>query len=263
MEGSGGDVGLGQSVTARDYAVQRLREADSPMSPAEIANEYGCTNGHLRNVLRDLRSEGPVERVRRGKYTVSETDADGSDSEMEPDVETDGEVSAYRESGDESAGIDSDPSVDGGPQSPDTDTRDRDDGNEEPMPSDEEIERQQELVEEARDGDQEDDVDGDDQEELVEDSSEPVEDSHRPADELGRTFDEEDEEIGVDEEPAGIPIPVSSTTLFVGVAVLLAIVIWWSRRDRSSSEDDEEEEPQDEQDFTEQWSQDTGVGLIE
>jgi hypothetical protein len=83
----GGGVG-GNVVSARDFVAQRLRHADSPMRPKELADEYGCTNGHVRNVLTDLRDEGAVARVERGLYTDADSAPDDADADddAEPEI---------------------------------------------------------------------------------------------------------------------------------------------------------------------------------
>jgi hypothetical protein len=72
-------------VCARDFVVDRLQEADSPMAPAELAEEYGCTNGHVRNLLADLRGEGAVERVGHGQYSAGTSEDDDGDEAVSPE----------------------------------------------------------------------------------------------------------------------------------------------------------------------------------
>lgn len=85
--GEAGDRwGLGDSPDcARDFITERLSEADSPLSPSEMAEEYGCSNGHVRNILQDLLDEGVVKRPRRGKYVL----ADGGGAEMDSEAAAD------------------------------------------------------------------------------------------------------------------------------------------------------------------------------
>lgn len=78
-DGGTGDVAAG---SARDFVKERLREADSAMSPAELAGEYGCTNGHIRNLMMDLVDDGVAERVERGQYTLVGGGEDGEDAEV-------------------------------------------------------------------------------------------------------------------------------------------------------------------------------------
>lgn len=74
-----------KNVTARDFVLERLGSAESPMAPAELANEYGCTNGHLRNLLSDLMDEGVVERPRHGRYVLASGGEADDDAESAAD----------------------------------------------------------------------------------------------------------------------------------------------------------------------------------
>ena len=126
-ETSSGKGELEHAACARDFVVNRLAEAESPLSPSELASEYGCSDGHVRNILADLMDEGVAERVGRGQYvdTTSET------ADVEADVVTDFEpdtfgVAEATTSGEETDSS-PDPSADGGPRSEDRDTTDEDD----------------------------------------------------------------------------------------------------------------------------------------
>lgn len=79
---NGGGVGSSDSVCARDYVADRLKDADKPMSPAELADEYGCSNGHVRNVLSDLLDDDKVGRVDIGEYVAPPPE----DADSEPPV---------------------------------------------------------------------------------------------------------------------------------------------------------------------------------
>lgn len=114
MVGSG--EGDPEVETAEEYVQKRLREADSPLSPCEIADEWGCSNGHIRNVLGEMRKEGEVERVSHGKYVAGE---DGAEADAAAD--TDGETAedGGEEDGEEDATEDAtepeeEPESDGG-----------------------------------------------------------------------------------------------------------------------------------------------------
>ena len=71
-------------VCARDFVLSRLEDADESMSPAELAGEYGCSNGHVRNVLRDLLRENEVGRVDRGEYVAPPPEGTNSDVDLSP-----------------------------------------------------------------------------------------------------------------------------------------------------------------------------------
>jgi hypothetical protein len=64
------------------------------MSPAELAEEYGCTNGHVRNLLSDLREDGTVQRVAHGQYEAVEDEGDDADAELLSELPTDSEGNA-------------------------------------------------------------------------------------------------------------------------------------------------------------------------
>lgn len=77
--------------SAQEFARERLRDAGKSMAPAELANEYGCSSGHMRNVLREMRKDGTVGRPEMGRYECppgedTEVDVDGvADVPAEPD----------------------------------------------------------------------------------------------------------------------------------------------------------------------------------
>jgi len=79
---------------ARDFVEEKLQEADSPMSPAELAEEYGCTNGHVRNLLSDLRDEEVVQRVGHGQYEAAPDDSDGETADLSADLQPESEGNA-------------------------------------------------------------------------------------------------------------------------------------------------------------------------
>lgn len=138
---SGGDFDEDPPSTARECATRAIENSDEPVKPAELADEYGCSSGHMRNILRELMDEGEVVRVDRGEY------ADASAADVESAVEDTGGESAI----------------------PDAPTVDEDASPSEPeaMPTDEEYREQHDL-----DGDE-----SDDQEEEVSDDQ----DDEKPA----------------------------------------------------------------------------------
>lgn len=74
--------------SAPEFVRDRLGEAESPMSPAELSDEYDCAGGYMRDVLSDLAAEGVVERVATGRYVLADGDADDSDDETDGSVPT-------------------------------------------------------------------------------------------------------------------------------------------------------------------------------
>lgn len=56
---------------AREYVLDRLEGAEEPLSPSELADEYGCSKSHMHNVLSELNSEGEVERPADGHYILA------------------------------------------------------------------------------------------------------------------------------------------------------------------------------------------------
>jgi len=78
-EDTGPGLAARTASNAAEFVRDRLEESDLPRSPAELAEEYGCTSGHMRDVCSDLNAEGAVERVAPGQYTDPDGDADGSD----------------------------------------------------------------------------------------------------------------------------------------------------------------------------------------
>lgn len=74
--------------SAREFVRDRLADSDSPMGAVELYNEYGCTHGHMRDVLSDLAAGGVVERVATGRYALADGDADNSAEETDGSVPT-------------------------------------------------------------------------------------------------------------------------------------------------------------------------------
>lgn len=229
---SGGDEGPTTTACARDFVLDRLRESDSPLSPAELADEYGCTNGHVRNTLRELREDDLADRVGRGQYVALDADESADMDSEGPAVPTPTTTDAEPEEG-------ADFPEDGGPQSEDTDTAETA-GPEQSDPF-EGRERLREFVEKQNDPELREDI--------IEDLDDPSVDVH---DSIGGSFDQweseqedvdEDRDAGVVEDSdgvGGIPIPVSPKVLIAGSLVLLLAVYWF--RVRPAGEDDEEDD---------------------
>jgi hypothetical protein len=58
----------GEPMNAYEYAVDELEAAEEPMSPAKLADGYGCSGGHMRSVLCDLVRDREAERIAHGRY---------------------------------------------------------------------------------------------------------------------------------------------------------------------------------------------------
>jgi hypothetical protein len=79
---AGGDsVHPYECENAEQYAIERLKQEDEPVKAAELAGEYECSPGHMRDVLRKA---SEVQRVSRGLYALS-TDDDSTETETEID----------------------------------------------------------------------------------------------------------------------------------------------------------------------------------
>ena len=72
-----------RSETAYEFALNRLENIDEPISPATLADEYGCSGGHMRSVLCDLVRDGYAERIAHGRYV----EGPGPES-REPDIQS-------------------------------------------------------------------------------------------------------------------------------------------------------------------------------
>lgn len=57
---------------AGEYVLARLTEADKPLRPQELADEYGCGGSHMRHVMADMVDRGLAERVKQGQYVLAE-----------------------------------------------------------------------------------------------------------------------------------------------------------------------------------------------
>ena len=72
----------GEPINAYEYAIDELGAAEEPMSPAKLADGYGCSGGHMRSVLCDLVRDGEAERIAHGRYI----EGPGPES-REPDIQ--------------------------------------------------------------------------------------------------------------------------------------------------------------------------------
>lgn len=91
----GGSAGECEAATAREFAERVLADAEEPVEPAALKEEYGCSGGHMRNVLVTLTEEGIAERVGHGQYVASST------PQRPPAQEADAAEGAAQEAGDE------------------------------------------------------------------------------------------------------------------------------------------------------------------
>jgi len=91
----------GEPMNAYEYAVDELGAAEEPISPAKLADGYGCSGGHMRSVLCDLVDDGAAERIAHGRYIEgpgpesSEADIQSSeDAQDAPNTAGSGDISA-------------------------------------------------------------------------------------------------------------------------------------------------------------------------
>jgi hypothetical protein len=132
--GSGGLASA--AASARDFVGERLRETDSPMSPSELAEEYGCSSAHMSNICSELNQSGEIERVETGQYVDGEASSEGVDepeseqsdsgSEDSPGLAAEPSDESVKEQGEGSSEQDSVPSADGEARSEDPDTEGED-----------------------------------------------------------------------------------------------------------------------------------------
>jgi len=85
---TGVEMAPGACKNAKDYALRRLKRVEEPLQPSQIASEYDCTPGHMRDALAELREDGEVERVGHGEYALSPEGAT-DDGAPEEGVESD------------------------------------------------------------------------------------------------------------------------------------------------------------------------------
>lgn len=69
-----------QFETADQYARDVIASTDRPVTAAELADQYGCSPGHMRRTLRTLTQDGVAVRVNRGEYLPVELASGTSDS---------------------------------------------------------------------------------------------------------------------------------------------------------------------------------------
>jgi len=220
------------------------------MGPADLADEYGCSNGHARNVLSDLLSDGEVARVGRGEYVAPPPEDEDAETDVLAGVPADIRESgaAAEDSEDEQMQADSDSEGNGHREDGPARSEDRagtggdQEGSE--MPTGDELERQREqVVDEDDEGDESEEIGA---EEDGDDSGEGTDEYAGDGPEAVAVETVED----VDgEESGGIPVPVSSTKLVVGVGLALLIVMWWARQQNQKSEESQEEQEQEEEGF--------------
>lgn len=189
-----------ECASGREYVRDRLAESDAPLSPAELSEEYDCTNGYMRDILSDLNSEGVAERVTTGRYVLADADADDSGGD------TDGSV----------PGI----SDDGMSDLPgeDTDADGSDD-----MPTQEEYQRQH--------------TDSDDEQTDVSASSEPTGSGENTSASAGS--DAPDDADGADDLDAAptAALPMDPKTLGTLLAVALGLwLVYWTLGEGEESE---------------------------
>lgn len=86
-------------ANAEVFVRRRLDGVDDPLSPAELAEEYDCSNVHMRQVVADLAADGEIHRVARGMYV-----ADADDLPEEPTGQAGADTSDHTDSSDAEAG---------------------------------------------------------------------------------------------------------------------------------------------------------------
>jgi len=67
---------------AEQYALLRLKDEGEPMTAVDIAEDYECTNTHMRRALNKLRDSGDVKRVQRGVYALKSGESDSENPDM-------------------------------------------------------------------------------------------------------------------------------------------------------------------------------------
>lgn len=110
-EGESGGVDPDRCGSAKEYIIKRLRATDKPLTPSMLAAEYDCGKGHMQTTLSELAGEGRVERIARGKYTISEDstapeteEAGGESTAAQPEAAPSEESRSGEDSGEEGDG---------------------------------------------------------------------------------------------------------------------------------------------------------------
>lgn len=223
---------------ARDFVEERLRNADSSMSPSELADEYGCTNGHIRNLLSDLRGEGVVQRIAHGQYEAAPDDGEGETADLSEDLLAESEGNAEAETDGEA------------PQERAEETGEAVDGEARSVdPATEATETVSVEEDERADVDTSEMDQSDEYRQQFEDETETVDGDE--SDEIGT---EPVEEIEDDTGDGGIP---PGMAILAGTVVLVVLLFVVSRRDGDESDEDQEEQQDDESgpvDPTEAWT---------
>lgn len=190
-----------ECASGREFVRDRLAESDSPMSPADLSDEYDCTGGYMRDILSDLHAEGVVERPATGRYVLAE-DGDG-----DPGEGTDGSVPAI--------------SDDGMAEIPDEDT---DTDGSDQMPTEEEYRQQH------RDSD-------DDEDDVSASSEQTGSDGNTSASAGSDAPDDSGSEAdvgGVEDAAPAVALPVHPYKLGVVLVVLAALWFVYRNRDGES-----------------------------
>lgn len=216
---SGGEdrPAVGPCRNAEEYARKRLKRAEDTLTPSMLADDYGCTHGHMQDVLRESED---IIRVDHGEYALS-AQVEARDGATRNRADSEGEATSKAGNGASGEDREKPRPQSGGPaRSVDTDTTGQagqESGTETlpAMPSQSELDRQRELAEHDRDGDQ------------------------------GES--EVDDELEVVEESVGFDLPVSSTALFVGLAAFLAFAVWRAQKRRESQQSGQESGQNDQQ----------------
>ena len=184
--------------SGREFVRERLSESDAPLSPVELSEEYDCTSGYMRDILSDFAAEGVADRVTTGRYVL----ADDPDS------------GGVDDAGDATAG--SLPVVSDGNMA-DLPSDDADTDGSDPMPTQDEYQRQYSTLE----GDE---ADGSD-------SSDPVDSSENTSASGGSDGRESDADL---EAAPAAPLPMDPVAL--GVVLTAAIGLWLLYRGAGASE---------------------------
>jgi len=205
-----------------------VSEAACPLCD-DYTGEPSSVEAHISRMT-DPVHQGEVGRAHRDDLHRQVEATDGVESSDDRAVET---------SDEETTGPDF--LSGGGLQSEDSDTEGEDAQEDDEMPTDEELDRQRsQLVE-----------DGDDQE--AADDQLDVDDDRDDRDDRG--------DVDVGGDPAGIPIPVSTGTLVVGLVALFA-VYWFVLRSGGSDGSGDQEQEQNRQESQQPPQDGFGGGLI-